>query len=153
MERDAKKREHLKNICADIRFRLEQMARKGTITEYIYRTILDLGRKVAENLCANYGTVKKEVLDIMGGKILEYEAKTILNEGKQQGWILGRKSGLAEGHNSGLAEGHRSGLAEGRIEGRTETYLELIRDGILNIADAAKRIPMKEGELRKLLNK
>ncbi|HJC31753.1 MAG TPA: hypothetical protein H9934_06445 [Candidatus Anaerobutyricum faecale] len=129
------------------------MARKGTITEYIYRTILDLGRKVAENLCANYGTVKKEVLDIMGGKILEYEAKTILNEGKQQGWILGRKSGLAEGHNSGLAEGHRSGLAEGRIEGRTETYLELIRDGILNIADAAKRIPMKEGELRKLLNK
>ena len=145
MERDAKKREHLKNICADIRFRLEQMARKGTITEYICRTILDLGRKVAENLCANYGTVKKEVLDIMGGKILEYEAKTILNEGKQQGWILGRKSGLAEGHNSGLAEG--------RTEGRTETYLELIRDGILNIADAAKRIPMEEGELRKLLNK
>lgn len=153
MERDAKKREHLKNICANIRFRLEQMARKGTITEYICRTILDLGRKVAENLCASYGTVKKEVLDIMGGKILEYEAKTILNEGKQQGWILGRKSGLAEGHNSGLAEGHRSGLAEGRTEGRTETYLELIRDGILNIADAAKRIPMEEGELRKLLNK
>ena len=81
----------------------------------------------------------------MGGKILEYEAKTILNEGKQQGWILGRKSGLAEGHNSGLAEG--------RTEGRTETYLELIRDWILNIADAAKRIPMEEGELRKLLNK
>lgn len=85
MEQDAKKREHLKNICADIRFRLERMAWKGTITEYICRTILDLGRKVAENLCANYGTVKKEVLDIMGGKILEYEAKTILNEGKQQG--------------------------------------------------------------------
>ena len=145
MERDAKKREHLKNICANIRFRLEQMARKGTITEYICRTILDLGRKVAENLCANYDTLKKEVLDIMGGKILEYEAKTILNEGKQQGWVLGRKSGLAEGHNSGLAEG--------RTEGRTETYLELIRDGILNIADAAKRIPMEEGELRRLLNK
>ncbi len=104
------------------------MAWRGTITEYICQTILDLSRKVAENLCANYDTLKKEVLDIMGGKILEYEAKTILNEGKQQGWVLGRESG------------------------RTETYLELVRDGLLNITDAAKRIPMDENKLQELLN-
>lgn len=29
-------------------------------------------------------SVKKEVTDIMGGKILEYEAKTILNKGKAE---------------------------------------------------------------------
>ena len=101
----------------------------------------------------------------MGGKILEYEAKTILNEGKQQGWILGRESGLTEGHKSGLAEGRKSGLIEGRrsglaeghksglIEGRTKTYLELVRDGVLDITDASERIPMDEAELRKLLNR
>ena len=88
----------------------------------------------------------------MGGKILEYEAKTILNEGKQQGWVLGRESGLAEGHRSGLAEGRKTGLAEGRTEGRTKTYLELVRDGLLNITDAAKRIPMDEEAFRKLLD-
>lgn len=76
----------------------------------------------------------------MDGKILEYEAKTILNEGKQQGWVLGRESGLAEGHKSGL------------VEGRTKTYLELVRDGVLDITDAAERIPMEEAELWKLLN-
>ena len=136
MERNAEKRNDLINLYTGIRLRLEQMAQKGTITEYVCRTILDLSRKVAENLCAKYDSVKKEVLDIMGGKILEYEAKTILNEG----WVLGRESGLAEGHKSGL------------IEGRTETYLELIRDGVLGITDAAERIPMDEAELRKLLN-
>ena len=93
----------------------------------------------------------------MGGEILEYEAKTILNEGKKQVWILGRESGLAEGHKSGLAEGlsegHKSGLAEGLSTGRMTTYLELVKEGILNIKDAARRIPMDEAELQNLLNK
>ena len=80
----------------------------------------------------------------MGGEILEYEAKTILNEGKKQGWILGRESGLAEGH--------KSGLAEGLSEGRTTTYLELVKEGILNIKEAAMRIPMDEAEFLKLLD-
>ena len=96
----------------------------------------------------------------MGGEILEYEAKTILNEGKKQGWILGRESGLAEGHKSGLAEGrksglaegHKSGLAEGLSTGRMTTYLELVKEGILNIKDAARRIPMDEAEFLKLLD-
>ena len=39
----------------------------------------------------------------MGGKILEYEAKTILNEG------------LSKGLSKGLAEGLSKGLAEGQI--------------------------------------
>ena len=73
----------------------------------------------------------------MGGEILEYEAKAILNEGKKQGWILGRESGLAVGLSTG----------------RTTTYLELVKEGILNIKEAAMRIPMDERELQNLLNK
>ena len=129
MEQDAARREHLKGIYINIRLRLENMARQGTITEYTCRTILDLSRRVAESLCKKYDNIRREVISIMGGEILEYEAKTILNEGKKQGWILGRESG------------------------RAETYLELVKEGILNIQEAAMRIPMDEAELQNLLNK
>ena len=137
MEQDAASRERLKEIYINIRLRLEEMGRQGTITEYTCRTILDLSRRVAENLCQKYDNIRKEIVSIMGGEILEYEAKTILNEGKKQGWILGRESGLAEGLSTG----------------RTTTYLELVKEGILNIKDAARRIPMDEAELQNLLNK
>ena len=137
MEQDAASRERLKEIYINIRLRLEEMGRQGTITEYTCRTILDLSRRVAENLCQKYDNIRKEIVSIMGGEILEYEAKTILNEGKKQGWILG----------------HESGLAEGLSTGRMTTYLELVKEGILNIKDAARRIPMDEAELQNLLNK
>ena len=137
MEQDAARREHLKGIYINIRLRLENMARQGTITEYTCRTILDLSRRVAESLCQKYDNIRREVISIMGGEILEYEAKTILNEGKKQGWILGRESGLAEGLSTG----------------RKTTYLELVKEGILNIKEAAMRIPMDEAELQNLLNK
>ena len=161
MEQDTAQRGYLKEIYGNIRLRLEEMARQGTITEYTCRTILDLSRRIAESLCQKYDNIRKEIISIMGGEILEYEAKTILNEGKKQGWILGRESGLAEGHKSGLAEGrksglaegHKSGLAEGLSTGRMTTYLELVKEGILNIKDAARRIPMDEAELQNLLNK
>jgi predicted transposase YdaD len=59
----------------------------------------------------------------MGGKVLEHEAKTIL----------------------------RRGQSEGRIEGRRDTLVELVRDGLLSISEAAKRLNMNEEELRKYL--
>ena len=136
MEQDTAQRRHLKEIYVNIRLRLENMARQGTITEYTCRTIFDLSRRIAESLCQKYDNIRKEIVSIMGGEILEYEAKTILNEGKKQGWILGRESGLAEGLSTG----------------RKTTYLELVKEGILNIKEAAMRIPMDEAEFLKLLN-
>ena len=60
----------------------------------------------------------------MGGKILEYEAKTIMNEGRTEGWrkglAEGERKGLAEGERKGLAEGERKGLAEGQRKGLAE---------------------------------
>ena len=82
MEKNEEQRKHLKNTYTGIRLQLEKMTQQHIITEYTCQTILDLSRKVAEHLCAKYDTIKKEVIDSMGGKILEYEAKTILNEGK-----------------------------------------------------------------------
>ena len=38
--------------------------------------------KVVKSLASKYENISKEVSNIMGGKVLEYEAKTILNQGK-----------------------------------------------------------------------
>lgn len=79
-----------------------------------------MSNKVIENIASRYARVRKEVTSVMGGKILEYEAKTILQRGIQ--------------------------------EGRLESYAELVKDGILPVEEAAKRLHMKEEELKKYLD-
>ena len=43
-----------------------------------------------EHIAAKFDNVKKGVKSVMGGQILEYEAKTILNIGRSEGRILGQ---------------------------------------------------------------
>ena len=59
----------------------------------------------------------------MGGKVLEYEAKTILREGIQEGIQQGEKN----------------------------TCIALVKDGVLKISDAAKRLGITEEEFQKYL--
>ena len=44
-----------------------------------------------------------------------------------------------------------NGKREGRLEGKIEAYISLIRDGIISMAEAAKRLGMKEEEGRQYL--
>lgn len=48
-------------------------------------TIIDMSNKVLEHIAVKYDSVKEGVKTVMGGKILEYEAKTIKREGIEQG--------------------------------------------------------------------
>ena len=41
--------------------------------------------KVLEHIAKRYAAVRKGVKSIMGGKVLDYEAKTIRNEGVEEG--------------------------------------------------------------------
>ena len=86
-----------------------------------------MSNKVIEQIASKYAKVRKEVTSVMGGKILEYEAKTILQRGIQ--------------------EGKQAGIQEGRLK----SYVELVKDGLLPIEEAAKRLNMKEEELKKYL--
>ena len=86
-ENDADKRELLRREVMGIMEKLEQMALEGTLSEYEKCTIIDMTRKVVEKITAKYENVRKEVTSVMGGKILEYEAKTILQKGKIEGKI------------------------------------------------------------------
>lgn len=42
-------------------------------------------------------------------------------------------------------------LAEGIEKGKLETYLELIRDGVVTLSEAAKRLQVSEEKVKELL--
>lgn len=68
-----------------IRERLERLAEQKTINEFTKCTILDMANKVLENIAANHEKIREGVKSVMGGQVLEYEAKRIRNEGIEQG--------------------------------------------------------------------
>ncbi|MCD7806536.1 MAG: hypothetical protein LUH19_04245 [Lachnospiraceae bacterium] len=55
-----------------------------------------MSEKVVDHLAADYEKVRKGVRDVMGGQILEYEAKTILRQGQSQGLSQGLIQGRME---------------------------------------------------------
>lgn len=114
-----------------IRRRLEELCADGEITEYIKCTILDMTKKVVESIARNHEAVKEGVKQVVGGRILEYEAKDILRRGISQG----------------RREGEETGIKKGEIN----MCIQLIHDGLLKIEDAARKLNMEEEELKKHL--
>jgi hypothetical protein len=117
-----------------IRNRLEALSLSDKISEYEKCTLIDMSKKVLDNIAAKYANVRKEVTSVMGGKVLDYEAKDIL------------QSGIRQGKMEGLLEGKIEGL----LEGKQETLLELVHDGLLSIDEAARRLKMSKEEVEKL---
>ncbi|WP_405745975.1 hypothetical protein [Anaerovibrio slackiae] len=58
----------------------------------------------------------------MGGKVLDYEAKTIYMDGKNDGIALGMAQGMAQGMEQGVAQGV--------AQGRASMVLDMIKDGL-----------------------
>ncbi len=99
---------------------LEELLDAGKISEYIKCTIIDMSNKVLEHIAKKYENVKEGVKSVMGGKVLDYEAKRIKNEGKLEGRL------------------------EGRLEGKMEMLFDLVNDNLLSIRDAAFRAKLTE---------
>lgn len=106
----------LKQEYETIRNKLGELLEQGMINEYTKCTIIDMSNKVLEHIAVNYDSVKKGVQSVMGGKVLEYEAKTIKNEGRK----------------------------EGRKEGRLQILFDLVHDGLLSVTDAASKAKLPE---------
>ena len=70
---------------ASIRERLEIACQMGDLNRYAKAAILDMSRKVIEHIAVKYKNVAKGVSRTMGGKVLNYEAKDILNRGCREG--------------------------------------------------------------------
>ncbi len=82
------------------------------ITEFEYQVIRNMINKVAESLADKYEKVKEGVESVMGGAVLEYEAKDILREG----------------------------ITQGITQGEIITLYELVKDRIITLEQAAERI-------------
>ena len=108
--------EKLREDFLKLRKYLDDSCKSGKIDEFEALTIRDMSKKVLRNLAGNAADVRKEVEDIMGGKVLDYEAKNILNKGR----------------------------AEGRAEGRNLAFYELVEDGALSVEKAAGKLGVSE---------
>ena len=111
------KLEVLKAEYTDIRNRLDSLLESGHISAYTRKIIMEMSDKVVENIARKYENVREGVKSVMGGKVLEHEAKTILREGWEQGH--------QEGHREGRIEGENYGTKKGRLEQARETALNL----------------------------
>ena len=86
--------------------RLEESLSSGFIDEFTKKTIMDMSERVLENIARSYENIRKGVGTVMGGKILDYEAKRIRNEGINEGF----NKGINEGFNKGINEGFNKGI-------------------------------------------
>lgn len=84
---DEKKLRELQEEYGRIKNQLEELTIQKKIDEYTKCTILDMSRKVLESIAKKYEKVREGVKEVMGGRVLEYEAKTIKNEGRKEGRI------------------------------------------------------------------
>lgn len=131
----------LKEEYAGITARLEKLLEQGEVNEYTKCTINDMSGKVLENIALKYRNVKEGVKSVMGGRILDYEAKRIKAEG------------LQEGREEGREEGRKEGRKEGKKEGQIEILIELVKDNLLSVQEAASRASLPEAGFREQMRK
>ena len=82
---------------------LDEAAEKGLISAFVRKTIIEMSNKVLEKIAVKYGKVMEGVKSIMGGKVLEYEAKNILNEGRAEGKLEKAREMAAELYKNGVS--------------------------------------------------
>ena len=87
-----------------------------------------MSKKVLENIAKKYKNVQKGVNEIMGGRVLEHEGKTIFNEGRNAGIVIGEKRGKAEGRS----EAFNTAIDFMRSNGMTAEQINSFRNLISN---------------------
>lgn len=93
-EKDKTKLKILQKEYEQIKNKLEELLNQGIISEYTRCTIIDMSNKVLEHIAIKYNSIKEGVKSVMGGKVLEYEAKTIKKEGIKEGIEQGIEQGI-----------------------------------------------------------
>lgn len=92
-EENEDKREELTDDFRIIMMRLQETCENGIIDEYTKCMITDMSKKVVRNLLGNkFPEVRKAVETMMGGKVLDFEAKRIKDQAIKEGLEEGRAS-------------------------------------------------------------
>ena len=119
---DKEKLAEIINEYAIIENKLNLLLELGDLTSFSQKAIKEMVNVIVASLARHNELIVEGVKSVMGGKILNYEAKDILNRGRQ--------------------EGRQEGIQEGRIS----LLYSLVKEGVLSLADAAKRAGVSEQE-------
>ncbi len=106
--------------------RLDELEQQGVIGAFDKRTIIELSSDVVKEIAQKYGNVQKGVGDIMGGALIETEARTILNQGIKQG------------------------KTQGISETKKQTALRMLKMGKLTIEEIAECSELNIAEVEQL---
>lgn len=101
-ENNPSKLETLKSEYLEIIKRLDQLVEDGRLSDFDRTTLLETANDVINEIAKKYQNVVKGMGDVMGGALLETNARRIKNEG----------------------------FTEGIAKGKVEVFLNLIADGI-----------------------
>ena len=71
--------------------------------------------------------------------------------GMQQGLQRGIQQGMQQGLQQGMQQGLQQGMQQGKQAGKLETYIELVKDGMLSLSAAALKLGMTEAALKEKL--
>ena len=112
----------LKAEYRSIMERLDKLEQEGIIGAFDKRTIIELSGDVIREIAQKYENVQKGIGGMMSGALLETEARTILNRGKD----------------------------EGRNQTKKETALRMLQDGELPIDKIAKYSGLNIAEVEQL---
>lgn len=83
-EENPQKLNELTAVYEEIAEKLNVCEENDIIDTYTKSMVVDMSKKVLEHLAMKYSNVKKKVGAIMGGKILDYPAKTYKREGRRE---------------------------------------------------------------------
>ena len=111
--------EEFEEICA----KMEQLVQENKMTELESRIIVELSKKVVDNIAKKYKKIRRGVDVIMGGKVIETEAKKMYNRGRNEG----ENKKLKDQIKKKLAKGKGIAQIADEIEESEETVLELIK--------------------------
>ena len=89
-ESDEAKLKKLVDEYRRIRTKLDELQEAGELDTFKKNAICAMITHVLSLIAENYQKVREGVEHIMGGKVIEYEAKTIRNEGRNEGISIGR---------------------------------------------------------------
>ena len=101
------------SVIADIKNRLTALADEAhpdLIDEFSRQTIIEMMKLVTRNLTARYPKIQKGAEKVMGGQILDYEAKKIRNVAISEGIGIGRQEGIGIGRQEGIGIGRQDAL-------------------------------------------
>ena len=116
----------LVNEFKEICIKMEELTQQGKMSELERRIIIELSKKVIDNIARKYEKIRKGVDGIMGGKVIETEAKKMYNKGILIGEENGRNESLKEQIKKKLAKGKAIAQIADEIEETEDKVLELI---------------------------